>query len=898
MHHDFCVGSRTKFLILLATLGMNHVLGFTISSCDYIFAYKPNVRYEYPLCGNGVLDPGEVCDDGNLIDNDGCNSWCNMFDAMTGTCTMAGRNKVCSNGATNIDPFNAPQTTFCDLSALDIHPNASYIVLADSNKILRYDLFTDSTKNNLVMLPVNQNNKIFTKVSSLILFPDDLSVLTWEPTALTNELFLIDSNGVNGYSIAKFSSTLQPLLPGFSSIPLPKMFLIPESRDIMFAARPKQNSQNILDSSQDCIYVYKISIPTYSSITFNNYYTESDLKPFAKIPCLIYNALDENNAKISSYTMTDMFPQYFRYDTCMHPHIFSMKCFILYLQSTSMQFAEIHIPSESGIDLAYRISLGNFNMNNVLGLPYKKQGREKLRNMQYTLRGSCFSVQNMIYSPEKNIMPPAVSLGNACPSSDLSLFNCYTPFNNPFITNVVSSPNLIPEGLSIQNTHGELSKIFSETICNNSIQQVSQPVTPSFSGAMFYRDILKEQWLNTLPVDFVPIPTTHDIIYITPTSIGLITTKQSILFDVRNKGYCKPTDMLYCPPGYFGSVQHGTCHLCNSTSSPGYQTSVAWQVRCAYDFVRKTSTTATTLPNFLKSTAVTDTFERYVAVMSKDVEDTQVLDSICMYMTLFNKTCPDPKKSVLTPKQQFNVEADLEDSQVNVSSFSKSLNLIPCLIQQAEKKYMMNLSLKSKNKQTSEYVSYLTAQGSFSSSIIESVSATIDDVAEIFSLLPSIAQRTKTINVFNKTLLYETCLGRNSVALNLNKLQPWIQCAVSFIANQTIPSQPSGSPQQGFRRLLQTSTSTAPVARPEPIFNENQKTTICSSSPIIYKPLDPSSLPPVQPPPLNTQASASTESFPLWMAVVIAVAAFLVLIILLFLYYRRKMNNRYGYYES
>src|SRR5450432_4591353 len=28
------------------------------------------------LCGNGVTDPGEMCDDGNIIDGDGCNHDC------------------------------------------------------------------------------------------------------------------------------------------------------------------------------------------------------------------------------------------------------------------------------------------------------------------------------------------------------------------------------------------------------------------------------------------------------------------------------------------------------------------------------------------------------------------------------------------------------------------------------------------------------------------------------------------------------------------------------------------------------------------------------------------------------------------------------------------------------
>ncbi len=33
-----------------------------------------------PICGDGVLDPGEGCDDGNSDDGDGCSSTCRVED--------------------------------------------------------------------------------------------------------------------------------------------------------------------------------------------------------------------------------------------------------------------------------------------------------------------------------------------------------------------------------------------------------------------------------------------------------------------------------------------------------------------------------------------------------------------------------------------------------------------------------------------------------------------------------------------------------------------------------------------------------------------------------------------------------------------------------------------------
>jgi cysteine-rich repeat protein len=40
-----------------------------------------------PPCGNGTLDPGEQCDDGNLIDGDGCSSTCQLEPSPTPTPT-------------------------------------------------------------------------------------------------------------------------------------------------------------------------------------------------------------------------------------------------------------------------------------------------------------------------------------------------------------------------------------------------------------------------------------------------------------------------------------------------------------------------------------------------------------------------------------------------------------------------------------------------------------------------------------------------------------------------------------------------------------------------------------------------------------------------------------------
>ncbi|USN54679.1 MAG: hypothetical protein H6765_09385 [Candidatus Peribacteria bacterium] len=39
-----------------------------------------NCRIEDPVCGNGVIEYGEECDDDNRSNGDGCNSYCELED--------------------------------------------------------------------------------------------------------------------------------------------------------------------------------------------------------------------------------------------------------------------------------------------------------------------------------------------------------------------------------------------------------------------------------------------------------------------------------------------------------------------------------------------------------------------------------------------------------------------------------------------------------------------------------------------------------------------------------------------------------------------------------------------------------------------------------------------------
>src|SRR4029079_11549474 len=60
-------------------------------------------------CGNGVVDMGETCDDGNVFNDDNCNKSCTSDNTcgnghIDNTFADATRNEVCDDGALNGQP--------------------------------------------------------------------------------------------------------------------------------------------------------------------------------------------------------------------------------------------------------------------------------------------------------------------------------------------------------------------------------------------------------------------------------------------------------------------------------------------------------------------------------------------------------------------------------------------------------------------------------------------------------------------------------------------------------------------------------------------------------------------------------------------------------------------------
>ncbi len=67
-----------------------------------------------PVCGNGILDPGEQCDDGNLTNGDGCEHNCTLGSKTCGN-GVVDAYEQCDNGASNSDIVSNACRTNCKL---------------------------------------------------------------------------------------------------------------------------------------------------------------------------------------------------------------------------------------------------------------------------------------------------------------------------------------------------------------------------------------------------------------------------------------------------------------------------------------------------------------------------------------------------------------------------------------------------------------------------------------------------------------------------------------------------------------------------------------------------------------------------------------------------------------
>jgi cysteine-rich repeat protein len=85
--------------------GLKVIFG-SLEGVDHLFEFESCALIS--SCGDGIVDPGEACDDGNPLDGDGCSSECLLESGVPGRMTGGGR---INDGPLHI---NHGQTLRCD----------------------------------------------------------------------------------------------------------------------------------------------------------------------------------------------------------------------------------------------------------------------------------------------------------------------------------------------------------------------------------------------------------------------------------------------------------------------------------------------------------------------------------------------------------------------------------------------------------------------------------------------------------------------------------------------------------------------------------------------------------------------------------------------------------------
>jgi hypothetical protein len=374
---------------------------------------------------------------------------------------------------------------------------------------------------------------------------------------------------------------------------------------------------------------------------------EGDVE-LAIIPLTAYSVWDDDGTRHSSYDTSGMLPRAVLHDACPSTFRSMQQCYVVYMERpSSMDFMRVYVPENGGIDMEF-YSYSSALMENALGHPLRRQ----FKNNLYTLRGTCFQMENRVIT-EDGKTPPVVTLGNACKQAPRLGIKCATPFNNPFITDVATSPILLPDGLSATHTQMELEEIFSTT-CDQADFFAGAQRSQLPSGPRLYQSVLRSVHANTLPVDFVELGGgIADVVYVTPTTVGLISTKRILLFDYLQDGYVKATKLISCPTGSFGAVGD-VCRPCESGNT--MQQTPAYQIQCKEG----------------------KTFETFTIVASKSVDIEDVQHGICIFTSAKNESCSTDVSMAAQP-QPLNMAADAAEGG------GETLSLVKCMVRAAER---------------------------------------------------------------------------------------------------------------------------------------------------------------------------------------------------------------------
>ena len=589
---------------------------------------QPSPSALLPLCGNGALDAGEVCDDGNRIAGDGCNAFCSAFDALAAAGTLAGGNTACpTQGQPVIGTAAVSNARFCDLRAIEAAPDGSYVLLGDIGVLLKYSLFKDPTPTILTRLPA----PLLQSICSIGILASDRAILVHD--CGTQRFWAGDSDGGHMQVVADFGTVWAP--------PPPRVFL---KSLYDRAARTVVTAGVLLDATQGCVAVHALAVANVTDWTL----LQASTTLLATLPCTVYGVY-EGAKQWTSMDIRGMLPYLVVRDRCPPTFRVGQFCYAVHLQRPAhLELLRAYLPVEGGIDLQYYANTHDSLFDNALGPPLVRYGGG---DRVYTLRGACFQLESRLITADGK-SPPAVTLGNTCKRAPTLGLDCATPLNNAFVTDAVVSPVLLPLGLSATHTHQELTAIFGATC-------PSMP-NATATGPLLYQSVLQSVYGNTTPVDFVELPNTLDVVYVTPTSVGLLSSKRIHFLDRTQPGYVRATNLIYCPTGQFGVVGD-ICRACGDRHAPGYYVSIAWQIQC---------------PTETAAGGVSPPYETFTVLHTPDVTADMLTSGLRAFAESRNVTAPSDVS--MLPSQVLNVAADLLDSTQPQQS------VILCLIQAAE----------------------------------------------------------------------------------------------------------------------------------------------------------------------------------------------------------------------
>ena len=312
-----------------------------------------------------------------------------------------------------------------------------------------------------------------------------------------------------------------------------------------------------------------MQVSSCASIVTISLLTQARVGTTLNVPCVAYNARVDGVVR-PVYSLQGMRPLQILQGPCLADMAVA-QCYIVRMLRSDLSSAQVYVPCDGGQDLAYVVSTDV--MLGALGQPFVRSSRDG--SMTYTGTGNCMVAQDQTtLHGQAAQRPPSSSFGAGCPFRSLG-WDCVQPLNLAFATEITGSSQLLPAGFSVKHTHKDLKEIFehAETLLNSQ----------NASGAMLYQSMLRSAWNNATPVDWVELPVSRDIVYITATTVGYLSTSGTVLLDPFAGGYCRAHDMMGCAPGSFGSAAEGTCRPCSGATSVD---SMAYQVHCAYNLVQ------------------------------------------------------------------------------------------------------------------------------------------------------------------------------------------------------------------------------------------------------------------------------------------------------------------------